>query len=38
MIKYLVAAAIIAFVAFSAVESADIEGKVSQRTELLNNL
>lgn len=38
MIKYLVAAAIIAFVAFSAVESADIEGKVNARAEMLNSL
>lgn len=38
MVKYLVVAAVIALVAFSAVKSADIEGKVSQRTELLNSL
>lgn len=38
MVKYLVVAAVIALVAFSAVKSADIEGKIGQRTEILNSL
>lgn len=38
MIKYLAMAAIIAGMAWVAVDSVDIEAKVSAKTELLNNL
>ena len=38
MIKYLVMAAIIAGMAWVAVDSVDIEGKVNTRAEMLNSL